>query len=69
MYEKERGIKTRVARKANVVERVGYAVYVKSRKVCTNLLGATSVRDYETISSIKRNNGLVPQGPQEKVLM
>jgi len=70
MYDRERGTKTKVAGKANVIERVGYAVYVESGKVCTDLLRTNSVRDYETLSLIKRNNRQVPPGPRkEKVLM
>jgi len=68
MYDRERGIKTKVAGKVNVVERVGYAVYVKSGKVGTDLLRATNVQDYETLSSINRNNRQVPLELREKVL-
>lgn len=69
MHDKERGTRTKVGRKVNVVERVRYALYVRSGKVCTDLLRATSVRDYETLSLIKRKNRPVPLRPREKVLM
>ena len=65
MHGRERGTKTRVARKANVVERMGYAVYVGSGKVCTVLLRVKSVQDYETIPSIK-NNGRFPPRSRER---
>lgn len=53
MDDRERGTETKVAGKANVVERVGYTVYVRFEKVCTDLLRATSVRHYETLPSTK----------------
>lgn len=42
--DKERGVETKDAERANVVEGVGYTVYVKSEKVCADLLRTMSVR-------------------------
>jgi len=39
----------------NIVERVGYTVYVASEKVRAYLLRATSVRDYKALSSTDKN--------------
>jgi hypothetical protein len=54
IHDRERGTKTKVAGKVNVVERVGYTVDVKFGKVCTDLLqlyyAHHGVRDYETLS-------------------
>jgi len=48
--DRERGRQMKVRGKLNVIQRVGYTVYVGSEKVCL-----TDVRVYKTLSSINRD--------------
>jgi len=60
--ERERDRGMRVVGKANDVKREGILLMWSPRGVCANLLRATSVRDYKTLSSIDRNKPTTPAG-------